>query len=44
MTSDVYLLQPAELPNRNIEFGIQGRMGYGDPRCHFVLKFERMLG
>jgi hypothetical protein len=32
------------LPNREIDFGIQGRMGYGDPRCHFVLQFGRMFG
>jgi hypothetical protein len=32
------------LPNRSIEFDIQGRMGYGDPRCHFVLQFERIFG
>lgn len=31
------------LPNREIAFDIQGRMGYGDPRCHFVLEFKRMF-
>ena len=31
------------LPNRQITFDIQGRMGYGDQRCHFVLQFERMF-
>jgi hypothetical protein len=31
------------LPNRKIDFDIQGRMGYGGPRCHFVLQFERMF-
>jgi hypothetical protein len=32
----------ALLPNRRIAFDIQGRMGYGDPRCHFVLQFNRL--
>ncbi len=31
------------LPNRRIVFDIQGRMGHGDPRCHFVLQFERVF-
>jgi hypothetical protein len=29
------------LPNHQIVFDIQERMGYGDPRCHFVLQFPR---
>ena len=32
------------LPNQRIDFEIQERMVYGDPRCHFVLQFERMFG
>lgn len=29
------------LPNRQIVFDMQGRMGYGDSCCHFVLQFPR---
>lgn len=31
------------MPNRKIDLSIQARMGYGDPRCHFVLQFENMF-
>jgi hypothetical protein len=31
------------LPNRDISFDIQARMGYGAPRCHFVLQFESLF-
>lgn len=30
------------LPHHQIDLDIQGRMGYGDPRCHFVLQCERV--
>ncbi len=31
----------ALLPNHQITLDVQGRMGYGDPRCHFVVHCKR---
>jgi len=32
------------LPHYQVAFDIQGRMGYGDPRCHFVLHLQDLEG